>query len=358
MKKKILVSSGGSGGHVIPALVFCDHLKKNFEVFLTLDKRGSRFVDQNKYNFDILSSPRFTFNLLKLPIEIIMLIISILKSIYLLKIKNINVVLGTGGYMSFPICIAAKILNIKIYLFEPNTVVGRANKLLLKICNKIFCYSDKIINFPLKSKYKIILIPNLLRKETYNFSNFEKEKIKNKIKLLIIGGSQGAKIFDEELKNSILEVSKKYKLKVYQQVSSNNYEILENFYYKNNIENTLFNFKENIHEYMLEANLAISRAGASTLSELVYFKVPFVAIPYKFATDNHQLHNARNYKEKNCCWILEEKEFNQHKLTELLISIIENKDDYFSIKNNLEKLCYENTWNNINQKIINSINEN
>ena len=65
--------------------------------------------------------------------------------------------------------------------------------------------------------------------------------------------------------------------------------------------------------------LAITRAGASTLSELAFLKVPFIAIPYKFATDNHQLQNALHYEYKGCCWILEEQEFNQHKLTTLLI---------------------------------------
>jgi UDP-N-acetylglucosamine--N-acetylmuramyl-(pentapeptide) pyrophosphoryl-undecaprenol N-acetylglucosamine transferase len=150
MKKKILISTGGSGGHVIPATAFYDHLKENFEVYLTLDNRGSKFINQNKYNFEIISSPRLTLNFIKLPLTFISLIISILRSIFYLKNKKIDILLGTGGYMSFPFCIAAKILNIKIYLFEPNMVIGRANRFLLKFSNRIFCYSDEIINFPKK----------------------------------------------------------------------------------------------------------------------------------------------------------------------------------------------------------------
>ena len=94
------------------------------------------------------------------------------------------------------------------------------------------------------------------------------------------------------------------------------------------------------------------------MSELAFLKVPFVSIPYKFSADNHQFENAMNYQNNGCCWILEEKEFNQNKLTTLLINIVENKDDYLSKKNNLEKICYQNTWNNINEKITSSINEN
>ena len=70
------------------------------------------------------------------------------------------------------------------------------------------------------------------------------------------------------------------------------------------------------------------------------------------------LENAMNYQNNGCCWILEEKEFNQDRLTKQLISIVENKDDYLSKKKNLEKFCYQNTWNNINEKITSSINEN
>jgi UDP-N-acetylglucosamine--N-acetylmuramyl-(pentapeptide) pyrophosphoryl-undecaprenol N-acetylglucosamine transferase len=145
---------------------------------------------------------------------------------------------------------------------------------------------------------------------------------------------------------------------IYHQASSSDFSNLEFFYKENNIDNKLFNFQENIFQYIKEANLAITRAGASTLSELAFFKVPFIAIPYKFATDNHQLENALNYESNGCCWILKEKEFDQDKLTSLLINIIENKDDYLNKKNNLEKFCYQNTWNNINEKVISSLNEN
>ena len=352
MKKKILISTGGSGGHVIPATAFYDHLKEDFEVLLTLDKRGTKFINKNKYKYKIISAPRLTLNFIKLPLTFIKLIICILNSFFLLKKNKIDILLGTGGYMSFPVCIAAKMLNIKIYLFEPNMVIGKANKFLLKFSNKIFCYSNNIINFPNNSKNKIFLVDHILRKEIYNFKDFVKEDIKNKIKILVVGGSQGAKIFDEKLRNSILDLSKKYKLMVYHQVSSLEFGNLEIFYKNNNIENKLFNFEENIFQYINEVNLAITRAGASTLSELSFLKVPFIAIPYKFATDNHQLENAEHYKQKGCCWILNEKEFNHNNLTAILINIIEDKDDYLSKKNNLERFSYQNTWNNINEKVI------
>ena len=84
----------------------------------------------------------------------------------------------------------------------------------------------------------------------------------------------------------------------------------------------------------MKANLAITRAGASTLSELAYLKVPFVAIPYKFAKDNHQLEECNGYYEKKgSCWIIKEEEFDQNKLTTLFkLNIIQNKEDYLRKK--------------------------
>ena len=208
--------------------------------------------------------------------------------------------------MSVPICLAAKIMKIKIYLFEPNAVIGRANNFLIKFCNKIFCYSEKILNFPKKHINKIIIINHILRKEIYANNNFTKEEIDNCINLLILGGSQGAQFFDNNLKNSIIKISKKFKIKVFHQISSTDLLNFELFYKEHNIVNKLFNFEENIFKYISEANLAISRGGASTLSELAFLKVPFITIPFKHAKDDHQLENAIYYEKKDCCWLIKE----------------------------------------------------
>ena len=358
MKKKILISSGGSGGHVIPAMAFYDHLKENFDVFILIDKRGSKFLNKKKYNNKIVDSPKLNFNFFNFPLVLIKLLFSLLVSFFFLKKNKVDILLGTGGYMSVPICLVAKILNIKIYLFEPNMVIGRANKFLLKFSTKIFCYSSEIKNFPNQYKNKIFVIDQILRKEIYSFGNIKHESINENINLIILGGSQGAKFFDENLKNSLINLSKKYKLKIYHQIGVSDLKDLELFYKEKEIESIFFNFEENIFKYMSKANLAITRAGASTLSELVFLKVPIIAIPYKFATDNHQLQNAIYYEKNNCCWILNEEEFTNDKLTTLLLNIVQNREDYLKKKNSLEKFSYQNNWNNINKKLKNCLDEN
>ena len=167
MKTKILISTGGSGGHVLPALAFCEHLKENFDVFISSDKRGSKFIQSKSENLKIINVMPLTKNFLTLPWNILLFVFGIIKSVILIKKNKIKIVISTGGYMSLPVCIAAKILSCKIILFEPNIVIGRANLFLLNSSSFIFCYSKKIINFPNKFKNKLKLIPPLLRKELY-----------------------------------------------------------------------------------------------------------------------------------------------------------------------------------------------
>ena len=109
---------------------------------------------------------------------------------------------------------------------------------------------------------------------------------------------------------------------------------------------------------MQRSNICITRAGASTLAELTFLNVPYIAIPLPLAKDNHQYENAAFYEEKGCNWILNQSELNKTSLTGKLIHIIENQSEYFDKKKNMKKFSYENTWNNINQKIITTINEN
>ena len=147
-------------------------------------------------------------------------------------------------------------------------------------------------------------------------------------------------------------------MNICQQTSSINKKKLEDFYNQNNISYQLFNFEENILKFISNTNLCITRAGASTLSELTYLNIPYLAIPYPFAKDDHQFQNALFYKSKNCCWILKQDNLTEDILENNLINIIQNKDDYLSKKNSMRNFSCKNTWNNTNEKLISVINEN
>ena len=356
MKKKILISTGGSGGHVVPATILYEHLKDQFDVLMTSDKRGVRFLRADDYNLSIFNVNPISKNFFSIPFQFFLILGLIIKSFFFFKKNKIDILISTGGYMSLPLCLASKLLNIKLFLYEPNIVLGRSNKFFINYCQKIFCYSNKIKNFPDKFKNKIITIPPLLRKKFYDLSKIK--KINGEVNLLIIGGSQGARILDTLVQNSIIKLSKKYKFKVYQQSVVSNFANLKKVYQDNNIECELFDYSEDVSSFMQKSNICITRAGASTLAELVFLNLPHVAIPLPTAKDNHQLENANFYNEIGCNWILKQNIIDEASIVNIITNIIENKKEYQEKQNNMKNFSYQNSWNNINQKIKSIINEN
>ena len=354
MKKNFLITTGGSGGHVLPAIILYEHLSKEANIVLSTDKRGVRYINKELYKFETIDTPKLN-NIFFLPLNFFIIPFLILKSFLLLKRKNIEKIFSTGGYMSLPLIIASKILRLKIYLIEPNLVLGRANKFFLRSCKKIFCYSKKIKNFPDNLRDKIIEINPLVKKHIYDLKS--SNEINDKFTLLIVGGSQGADIFDKNLKNLIVNISKKKSIKIIQQTNEKNISYLSNFYSNNNIENKIFSFDKNFCESIQKSDICITRAGASTLAELSILNTPFIAVPLPTSKDNHQFENANFYKDRNCCWVIEQNYF-EKKIEELLKDILDKKSDYLKKKENLKKLNYQNTWINVNQKILKIINEN
>ena len=353
MKKKILISTGGSGGHVIPATILHNHLLKKRNVIISTDYRGYKYLDKKIYKIVLIDTPKLSLFLL--PFNFFKILFLFTKSFFFLKKEKIHEVLSTGGYMSLPLILAGKCLNLKIYLLEPNFVLGRANKFFLSSCEKIFCYTDQIKNFPEKFKNKMVIIYPLVRDEFYKKK--ARESNNGKLCLLIVGGSQGASVFDQNLKQSILNVSKKFSIKVIQQTQLTNISSLRKFYSENNIENEIFNFDKKFIKKISETDICITRAGATTLAELSILNVPFIAVPLPGSKDNHQFENANFYAKNDCCWILEQNLF-EEKIEQMIEEIIKNRSNLNKKKENLSNLNYQNTWINVNQKILKNLNEN
>ena len=160
------------------------------------------------------------------------------------------------------------------------------------------------------------------------------------------------------MKNFITNLSKKHSIKIIQQTNKKNVLNLEKFYSDKNIKNFIFSFHDNFNEIIQETDLCITRAGASTLAELSKMNKPFLAVPLATAKDNHQFENARYYEKLNCCWIMSQKNFNSDNLEKFLKNILNDKSSYNIKKDNLKKLNFQNSWNNVNQKLLNIINEN
>ncbi len=319
-----------------------DYLKDENHVIITSDKRGINYLNKKKkYKTKQIDVPKISRSIIGFLPFLFTFIYSIALSYKYLKQKKIKILISTGGYMSIPICLAAKILKVKIFLFEPNLVLGNANRFLLNYCEKIFTYSKNIKNFPLKMYHKNFLIRPLIRKDII----LSKRKIKKKnnaFSLLIIGGSQGAKIFDNLFYEDLIKLSKQFKIKVFHQTSKNNLKKLKKIYLLKKIDHKVFSYSNRLFEIIKKSDFVITRSGASTINELVFLEVPFLAIPFPFAKDNHQYYNAKYYVKKNLGWLINQSKIKKNFLYKFITNLIKNKSLLNQKKKNMNKFNRNN----------------
>ncbi len=362
MNKKIetIIAVGGTGGHVIPGYNLAKHLNgKNFNINIVSDKRGCKFINkQNIFKVFILpSSPINTKNVLTFFISSIIILYSIFRSIFFLILNRPKIIFGMGGYASFPICIAASILKIKFLIYENNLIIGKANKYLLPFAEKILISHKEIEGINQKYEYKVVQIGNIIKNEIINFSKDYNQSDNQKISILILGGSQAAKIFANILPSVFKNCSDQgILLKIYQQCLPEQNEDLKQFYKKNNLDFSIFNFSENIVEYFSKVNLAITRSGSSMLAELTNANIPFISVPLPSSAENHQLKNAIFYERKKLCFLIHEKDLNK-KLIYLIRELYENNSILDEIKKNQRQYSDKNVYNNIDQLLKDIIDE-
>jgi UDP-N-acetylglucosamine--N-acetylmuramyl-(pentapeptide) pyrophosphoryl-undecaprenol N-acetylglucosamine transferase len=360
-KNAILIATGGTGGHVFPAYSLSNYfIKNNYNVKLTTDNRGFNYL-KNYDNLDLIKIPSSSLikkNIFTYLFSTLIISFSILRSLVFLLFNRPSVVLGMGGYSSFPICVAALILRIKFVIYENNLIIGKANAYLLPFAEKIFVSYKDLKGIPSRYKNKVLEIGNIVREEIINSKiDYLKKNRFDKIKILVLGGSQAAKIFADKLP----QIFKKIKdcgipLKVYQQCHNEQNDQLSNFYQKAKVDYEIFNFTNKIIDYYHKANLAITRSGASVLGELVNVKIPFISIPFPSSADNHQLKNAAYYKKKGFGYLMDEKDIDDH-LYDLIRSLFEDKSLIKNILKNQSQYSDKNIFKDINIHIKKIINE-
>ncbi len=360
-QKKIIIATGGTGGHVFPAYSLAKHfIDKKIDVQIVSDKRGLRYLkDYNGLKIvEINTSTIFKKNIFLSLISMLIIFYSIIKSFIFLLTNRPNLVFGMGGYSSFPVCIAAKILRIPFVIYESNLYIGKANKYLLPFAEKIFVSNKEVKGISQKFLNKVLEIGNIIRKEILDFQlNSDFIQKEGKLRILVLGGSQAAKIFGEKLTEIFKECHEtKIPLKIYQQCLPDQNDYLTSFYKNLNIDFEIFNFTENILNYFSKIDLAITRSGSSMLAELVNAKVPFIAVPLPSSADDHQLKNAIYYEKKGYGYLIEEKDLNL-KLFQLikkiskdlsLLSLMTSKQREYS-----DKSVYKNIDEQINTMINN-----
>lgn len=359
--KKILIATGGTGGHIFPAYSLAEHMiKQGIQIKITTDKRGLIFI-KNYKNLDIKvinTDTIFKKNPIIFIISLFKISFAFLKALYLLLIYKPNIVFGMGGYSSFPICIAAKLLNIPFIIYENNLIIGKANKYLLPYAYKFFTaypMSEKISE---KYHKKTLRIGNIIRQNIINFKNKKIIYEQNQINILILGGSQAAKVFAEKLPKIFEECIKKkeLKIKIFQQCTPEQNEELRKAYTLLNIEHEIFNFSENILDFFVKTDLAITRSGASMLAELLNCNIPFISIPLPSSADNHQLKNAEYFEKLGCGFLIKEENMSKD-LFQLIKLIHKDKDLLNQVKSTQIKYSDKEVFRKIDNQIKDKIDE-
>ena len=358
---KIIIATGGTGGHVFPAYSLANYLiKNNYNIELTVDDRGSKYLKdyENLKLIKITSSPLIKKNIFTFLFSIFMILFSTLRSLFFLLFNRPSIVFGMGGYSSFPVCIASAILRIKFVIYENNMIIGKANRYLLPFAKKIFVSYGKLEGIPKNYSNKVFEIGNIVREEIINSKtrNVQNDRF-DEIKILVLGGSQAAKVFAEQLPRIFEKLkNSKVPIKIYQQCQKKQNKQLSEFYKKAKIDFEIFNFTNKITDYYLKANLVITRSGASVLGELINIKIPFISIPLPTSADNHQFKNAIYYKKKGFGYIINEKDIN-NQLYDLIESIFKDKSLVKKILANQSLYSDKNIFQNISLHINKIINE-
>ena len=351
-KKKIFITTGGTGGHIIPAIALYAELKKRGHIVnIISDKRGKKFLNFfSKINPKIIDSkPLLNKNIFKFFYSLLILCKSFLLSFFYLLKNKPDLIFGMGGYSSIPICISAKIIGIDFFIYENNLLAGKSNRLLSPFAKRILVSYKDVQGFKEKYNKKISYIGNIIREKILNFKPQNKKS--KKINILILGGSQAAKIFAEKIPRIIkLCKSNKIDIKIFQQCLTDQNKYLRTFYKKSQINFKIFNFEKDILNYYKKVNLVITRSGSSVIAELINCQIPFIAIPLESSADNHQLVNATFFKTKGMCYLLREHEIDK-KLFLLIKSFHKDKSLLSKIKNKQKKFINKNVYKKIKNEI-------
>ena len=354
---KFIISGGGTGGHIYPAIAIANELKSRFPKaeFLFVgaqDKMEMQKVPQAGYAIKGLwiagLQRKLTLQNLLFPVK---LISSLWKSRAIIKSFKPDVVIGTGGFASGPLLQMANSLNIPTLIQEQNSYPGITNKLLSKKANKIcVAYENLDRFFP---NDKMILTGNPVRQDLISIDSKRAEAIKyfnldsSKKTLLILGGSLGARrvnqLIEKELdffasqNVQIIWQCGKFYLDEYKKFDSNNVQVLA--------------FIDRMDLVYAAADFVISRAGASSVSELSIVGKPVLFIPSPNVAEDHQTKNAKSIVDKKGALMIKESELDEN-FSSVFSDLVANENLQKQLSENIKKLAKVNATNDIVDEIV------
>ena len=359
-KLKILLSGGGTGGHIFPAIAIADEIRKRFPdaEFLFIGANGKmemEKVPQAGYKIegiDIAGIDRGNMlSNLGLPFKILK---SLSRSKRIIKNFAPDFAVGTGGFASGPALYEASKMGIPIFIQEQNAHAGVTNKILSKKAKAVFTAYPKVEGFPAE---KIKFLGNPIRENIVSGMQDTaqaKEKMglnKDKLTILSVGGSLGSRTLNNAWKSHLKQiVNKDYQL-IWQTGKLDYKDILEETKDTDTRNIQILEFIKDMELAYSAADIIVSRAGAIAISELAVAKKPVLLVPFPFAAEDHQTKNAMNLVEKNAARMVKDSEM-QEKFWNTLSEICENDSVRKEMSDNLKYFAKPNAAKEIVDEIF------
>ena len=349
---RLLIAASGTGGHILPALSLAESLPDSWEIeWLGVPNRLEIELVPKKYNLIMLKVEGLQGNIFRKIFQLFKLLFASIKVSILLRQKKINVIFTTGGYISAPSILGAKLTGIPILLHESNAIPGKVTRLLGRFCNHV------ALGIPSASKYlngcKTSFTGTPIR------SDFFSEKYLpswvpqgNGILIVVMGGSQGAKKLNEMVRNVLPWLLEKG-CRVIHLTGKNDYSNSSLGEVDTHPNLVVRQFSDEIPALLHNADLAISRAGSGAICELMVTKTPSILIPFPQATDQHQELNAA-YMASFGGAIIVNQYNSKEQILKCVISNLLCSNSLFEMKSNMSKLNLINSENKIFE-IINAI---
>jgi UDP-N-acetylglucosamine--N-acetylmuramyl-(pentapeptide) pyrophosphoryl-undecaprenol N-acetylglucosamine transferase len=358
---RIIISGGGTGGHIFPAIAIANALKaldSNIDILFVGAKDRMEMEKVPAAGYRITGLPIAGFQRKKIYLNF-SVVLKLLKSMYLankiIKKYKPDIAVGVGGYASGPVLRAANKKGIPTVIQEQNSYAGITNRLLAKKAKRIFVSYEKMEKyFP---KDKILIVGNPVRKDLEQIDSKRGEGInyfkleQNKTTILSLGGSLGARTINQSIINSLVKIGRSNVQWIWQSGSSyhtNSKLVLETSGFKNI---KLYDFINRMDLAFAAADIVISRAGASSISELCLAAKPAILVPSPNVAEDHQTRNAMALVNKEAAIMIADEKA-KDELVSRVLELAENKELQKKLSFNISKLALHNSAENIAKTII------
>jgi UDP-N-acetylglucosamine--N-acetylmuramyl-(pentapeptide) pyrophosphoryl-undecaprenol N-acetylglucosamine transferase len=317
----IVLSAGGTGGHLFPAQALAGELiKRGREIVVMTDARFIHYATQFP-GARIQTVPSSPFNAVTAPFKIAAGLVTALAR--LIKLKPAAVI-GFGGYPSVPVMLAATLLRLPTAIIEQNAVVGRANRLVMNRV-KVVAAAFPIARFAPTDASKVVLTGNPLRPEVEALwgTPYNVTEAGGPLRLLVFGGSQGARALSEIVPAALTRLphDMKLRLSVVQQCRPEDIEDVRIIYRNAEIRAHLDTFFSDLPKRMAETHLVIARSGAGTVAELMAIGRPAILVPLPGALDDNQTPNADILARAEAGWRVKQGDLTPDSLAQMLTKI-------------------------------------